>query len=145
MQWLLEYTSAKNIESRNVYVRLAHYLHETSLDVIRNNHTNLNAASEHKLYYELQEQQQYSKALATHGRLVSIIDSFYSVPTRRSLCKPSPGMPGAALTLSICFHTTKYELFSKNMLKLSHGYKHKQKQLIRSAAASTGQRYRDKN
>jgi len=51
---------------------LARYLHTSSVDVIRNGDTRLNAASEHWLYYKMQEQQKYSKMLATHGRLVSI-------------------------------------------------------------------------
>jgi glycerol dehydrogenase-like iron-containing ADH family enzyme len=51
---------------------LAKYLHESSLDVIRNGHSKLNAGSEHKLYYAIQEQQRYAKAQVTHGILVSI-------------------------------------------------------------------------
>ena len=53
-------------------LKLAHYLHESSLEAGRNGTTALNAASEHWLYYKMQERQRYSKSLATHGRLVSI-------------------------------------------------------------------------
>lgn len=51
---------------------LAHYLHESSLDVIRNGHARLSAASEHWLYYKMQERHNYPKMLATHGKMVSI-------------------------------------------------------------------------
>jgi glycerol dehydrogenase-like iron-containing ADH family enzyme len=51
---------------------LARYLHEASLDIIRNGHTRLAAASEHWLYYRMQERQHYPKMIATHGRLISM-------------------------------------------------------------------------
>ncbi len=52
--------------------KLAYYLHESSVDVIRKGTTKFNAASEHLLYYKMQEAQKYQPMRTTHGRIVSI-------------------------------------------------------------------------
>jgi glycerol dehydrogenase-like iron-containing ADH family enzyme len=52
--------------------RLAVILHEASVDIIRFGQAALNAASEHWLYYKMQERRHYPKMVATHGKLVSI-------------------------------------------------------------------------
>lgn len=59
------------LEKRDLLV-LAYYLHESSLDVVRNGHSTLNAGAEHALYYQMQQRRKYPKSIATHGRLVSI-------------------------------------------------------------------------
>lgn len=52
--------------------QLAQFLHDASLDVIENGPSALNAASEHWLYYKMQERYHYPKMIATHGKLVGI-------------------------------------------------------------------------
>ena len=52
--------------------RLAVILHEASVDIIRFGKAALNAASEHWLYYKMQERRGYPRMIATHGKLVSI-------------------------------------------------------------------------
>jgi glycerol dehydrogenase-like iron-containing ADH family enzyme len=49
-------------------IELAKFLHEFSVS----RHESMPAGSEHCLYYALRTQQNYSRMLATHGRLVSI-------------------------------------------------------------------------
>jgi glycerol dehydrogenase-like iron-containing ADH family enzyme len=72
LQWVLQLRPPQDLNSYQIFRKLSLYLHESSLDVIRYGHTKLNAASEHKLYYMLQEEQQYDKGHATHGMLVAI-------------------------------------------------------------------------
>jgi glycerol dehydrogenase-like iron-containing ADH family enzyme len=57
---------------RKDLVVLAYYLHESSLDVVRNGHTTLNAGAEHSLYYRMQQRHCYPKSITTHGRMVTI-------------------------------------------------------------------------
>ncbi len=57
---------------RHALELLAHYLHESCLEVIRNGHAQLSAASEHWLYYKMQERKQFNKSISTHGKMVSI-------------------------------------------------------------------------
>lgn len=53
--------------------KLAKYLHNSSLTVIKRNDTLLSSAGEHKLYYKIIEQQkQYTNNIPTHGQLVAI-------------------------------------------------------------------------
>ena len=53
-------------------VRVAQYLHASSVDVVIKNSTQLSAAGEHDLYYALIKHQKYSRKCPTHGELVSI-------------------------------------------------------------------------
>lgn len=71
LNWIAS-TTAEALYSPDSFARIARYLHESSVDVLRHGHTELNAGSEHALYYALQEQQRYQKDHATHGQLVSI-------------------------------------------------------------------------
>lgn len=69
LNWAL---TSPSLVKRSELKKLAVYLHESSVDVIRNGNTELNAGSEHWLYYRMQEQQKFNKMIATHGRVVSI-------------------------------------------------------------------------
>jgi glycerol dehydrogenase-like iron-containing ADH family enzyme len=53
-------------------VRIASFLHNSSMDVIINNSTALSAAGEHDLYYALIKRRKYSRQCPTHGELVSV-------------------------------------------------------------------------
>lgn len=52
--------------------KLACYLHNSSLDVIRRGNYELSANWEHDLYYSMMKQQNYDHRNPTHGELVSI-------------------------------------------------------------------------
>lgn len=52
--------------------RLACYLHESSLDVIKRNNTELSASGEHDLYYQMMNLWKYDRRNPTHGELVSV-------------------------------------------------------------------------
>jgi glycerol dehydrogenase-like iron-containing ADH family enzyme len=69
MNWVLN--SLKSFDRDNLE-RLAWHLHEASLHIITKDQAVLNAASEHWLYYKMQERQKYPKMVATHGKIVSI-------------------------------------------------------------------------
>jgi glycerol dehydrogenase-like iron-containing ADH family enzyme len=69
MEWVLG--SLDRFDESNLR-KLAVMLHEASVDIIRHGQQALNAASEHWLYYKMQERRNYPKMLATHGKLVSM-------------------------------------------------------------------------
>jgi glycerol dehydrogenase-like iron-containing ADH family enzyme len=70
LKWLSKLDASARLDNEEDMSRLAHYLHESSIDVMRHGHTKFNAASEHRLYYEMQEQQHYVKSEVKHGELV---------------------------------------------------------------------------
>ncbi|MEA2878536.1 MAG: glycerol-phosphate dehydrogenase [Hyphomicrobiales bacterium] len=67
-KWLLDDFTAFDVDGLS---RLAHYLHELSLEP-DDDPDMLSAGSEHWLHYEMVYGQQYSKAATAHGMLVSI-------------------------------------------------------------------------
>jgi glycerol dehydrogenase-like iron-containing ADH family enzyme len=69
LNWVLERFSGYDEECLGVLARL---LHEASLDVIRRDATDLNAAGEHDLYYQMLATHRYSRANPTHGELVAV-------------------------------------------------------------------------
>lgn len=52
--------------------KLAHYLHNSSIDVIEKGDTRLSVADEHKMHYIMLRNEHYSRSIATHGRMVSV-------------------------------------------------------------------------
>ena len=69
MEWVLNYFNDYNTYALK---KLATYLHNSSLDVIRRGNNELSAGCEHKFYETIIRQQTYSNQIQTHGILVAI-------------------------------------------------------------------------
>ncbi len=70
MEWVLSDFNGYN--NYDTLKKLATYLHNSSLDVIRRGNNELSAGCEHKFYETIIRQQIYSNQIQTHGILVSI-------------------------------------------------------------------------